>query len=53
MGRHRFSSTQKDAGKPISSNDLWLTALSRQHRLPLMSQERHFDAVHNLKRIEW
>jgi hypothetical protein len=35
----------KKAGKRISSNDLWLAALSRQHRLPLMSQDRYFDAV--------
>jgi tRNA(fMet)-specific endonuclease VapC len=43
----------KKAGKPIPSNDLWIAALSRQHRLPLMSQDRHFDAVQNLKRIGW
>lgn len=41
----------KKAGQPIPSNDLWIAALSRQHRLPLMSQDRHFDAVRNLKRI--
>jgi tRNA(fMet)-specific endonuclease VapC len=43
----------KKAGKPIPSNDLWIAALSRQHRLPLMSQDKHFDAVLNLKRVGW
>ena len=43
----------KKAGEPIPSNDLWIAALSRQHRLALMSHDRHFDAVHNLKRIGW
>jgi len=43
----------KKAGKPIPSNDLWIAALSRQHRLTLMSQDRHFDAVPRLKRIGW
>jgi tRNA(fMet)-specific endonuclease VapC len=43
----------KKAGKPIPSNDLWIAALCRQHRLPLMSQDRHFDSVQNLKRIGW
>lgn len=43
----------KKAGKPISSNDLWIAALCRQHRLPLMSQDAHFDAVQGLKRIRW
>jgi tRNA(fMet)-specific endonuclease VapC len=43
----------KKAGKPIPSNDLWIAALARQHRLPLMSQDAHFDAVPGLKRIGW
>jgi predicted nucleic acid-binding protein len=43
----------KKAGQPIPSNDLWIAALSRQHRLPLMSQDGHFDAVEDLKRIGW
>jgi tRNA(fMet)-specific endonuclease VapC len=43
----------KKAGKPILSNDLWIAALARQHRLPLMSQDAHFDSVPGLKRIGW
>ena len=43
----------KEAGHPIPSNDLWIAALARQHRLPLMSQDRHFDFVQDLKRIGW
>lgn len=43
----------KKAGRPIPSNDLWIAALARQHRLPLMSQDGHFDAVQGLKRIGW
>ena len=43
----------KKAGQPIPSNDLWIAALCRQYRLPLMSQDRHFDVVQNLKRIGW
>jgi predicted nucleic acid-binding protein len=43
----------KKAGQPIPSNDLWIAALCRQHRLPLMSQDRHFDAVQGLKRVAW
>ena len=41
----------KKAGKPIPSNDLWIAALARQYRLPLMTQDAHFDAVPGLKRI--
>jgi tRNA(fMet)-specific endonuclease VapC len=43
----------KKGGKPIPSNDLWIAALARQHRLPLMSQDAHFDAVPGLKRVSW
>ena len=43
----------KKAGQPIPSNDLWIAALCRQHRLPIMSQDKHFDAVQNLKRVGW
>jgi predicted nucleic acid-binding protein len=43
----------KKAGRPIPSNDLWIAALCRQHRLPLLSQDQHFDAVEGLDRIGW
>jgi tRNA(fMet)-specific endonuclease VapC len=53
-GRYaQVRSELKKAGKPIPSNDLWISALARQHRLPLMSQDTHFDAVQGLKRIGW
>jgi tRNA(fMet)-specific endonuclease VapC len=40
-------------GKPIPTNDLWIAALCRQHSLPLLSRDRHFDLVGGLKRIGW
>ena len=43
----------KHKGKPIPTNDLWIAALCRQHSLPLLSRDRHFDHVTGLKRIEW
>jgi predicted nucleic acid-binding protein len=43
----------KKAGKSIPSNDLWIAALARQYRLPLMSQDAHFDAVPGVKRFGW
>ena len=43
----------KKSGKPIPPNDLWIAALSRQHFLPVLSRDRHFDVVSGLKRIEW
>ena len=43
----------KKAGTAIPSNDVWIAALCRQHSLPLLSLDRHFDAVPGLKRLEW
>jgi len=43
----------KKIGKPIPSNDLWIAALCRQHRLPILSRDGHFDAVAGLKRVGW
>jgi tRNA(fMet)-specific endonuclease VapC len=41
------------AGTPIPSNDVWIAALSRQHSLPIISRDRHFDLVPGIKRVEW
>lgn len=43
----------KKAGTPIPSNDAWIAALCRQHSLPVVSRDRHFDAVSGLKRLHW
>lgn len=43
----------KKKGKPIPSNDLWIAALCRQHALPLLSRDHHFDAVSGLQRVSW
>lgn len=43
----------KRIGKPIPTNDLWIAALCRQHGLPLLSRDRHFDAVPGLQRLRW
>lgn len=43
----------RKAGTPIPSNDAWIAALCRQHSLPLLSRDRHFDLVRGLRRIDW
>ena len=43
----------KSKGRPIPANDLWIAALCRQYSLPLLSQDRHFDFVAGLRRIDW
>jgi predicted nucleic acid-binding protein len=43
----------KKAGTPIPSNDVWIAALCRQYSLPLVSRDRHFDAVSGITRLDW
>jgi predicted nucleic acid-binding protein len=43
----------KRAGTPIPANDVWIAALCRQYRLPLLSRDRHFDAVPGVRRLAW
>lgn len=42
----------RERGAPIPTNDLWIAALARQHRLPLFSLDAHFAAVPGLTLIE-
>jgi predicted nucleic acid-binding protein len=40
-------------GRPIPANDVWIAALARQHALPVLSRDKHFDLVPGLTRIAW
>jgi predicted nucleic acid-binding protein len=39
----------KKLGRPIPSNDVWIAALCRRHKLPVMSRDTHFDYVEGLQ----
>ncbi len=41
------------AGTPIPANDTWIAALAREHALPILSRNAHFDAVRDVHRLEW
>ncbi len=43
----------KRKGNPIPTNDIWIAALCREHSLPLLSRDRHFDGVEGIKRVGW
>jgi predicted nucleic acid-binding protein len=43
----------KQQGTPIPANDAWIAALALQHRLPVLSRDRHFDSVPRLTRRGW
>ena len=48
-----ISAELRQARKPIPTNDLWIAALCRQHDLPLLSRDRHFDVVSGIRRVDW
>jgi predicted nucleic acid-binding protein len=43
----------KRAGKPIPQNDMWIAALCRQHAMPVLSRDRHFEFVKGIRRVGW
>ena len=43
----------REKGLPIPTNDAWIAALALEHRLPVLSRDRHFDVVDGLARVEW
>lgn len=40
----------KRAGTPIPANDLWIAALALQHQAALITRDRHFQAIPQLRR---
>ena len=43
----------RHAGTPIPANDAWIAALCRQHALPILSRDGHFDLVKGIRRLTW
>ena len=43
----------KNKGRPIPANDVWISALAIEHRLPILTRDAHFDAVPGLRRVAW
>ena len=43
----------RKARTPIPENDLWIAALARQHELPVITRDAHFDHVTDLRRVGW
>ncbi|HUZ60522.1 MAG TPA: type II toxin-antitoxin system VapC family toxin [Hanamia sp.] len=40
-------------GKPIPTNDVWIAAIALQHGLTLITNDKHFKEVPELKMINW
>jgi tRNA(fMet)-specific endonuclease VapC len=46
-------SSLKTQGTPIPANDCWIASLAKEHRLPIVSRDVHFDWVKGIRRIAW
>ena len=42
----------KSLGRPIPTNDIWISAVALQHGLPLFSRDQHFEWVPGLILVE-
>lgn len=40
-------------GRPIPQNDVWIAAIAMQHDLVLLTKDKHFDNVDDLKTQDW
>jgi tRNA(fMet)-specific endonuclease VapC len=49
----RIKNALRAKGRPIPENDVWIAAVATQHRLELLSNDVHFDAVNGLTRRSW
>jgi len=43
----------KSLGRSIPYHDIWIAALARQHSLPVVSRDSHFDSVRGIRRLSW
>lgn len=43
----------RKAATPLPANDVWIAAIARQHDLPILTRDTHFDAVAGLTRLSW
>jgi tRNA(fMet)-specific endonuclease VapC len=43
----------KAQGTPIPENDIWIAALALQYRLPVLSKDRHFSFIPEIRHITW
>ena len=47
------SALKRSGTPPIPANDAWIAAVALEHRLPVLSRDRHFDVVPGLERMNW
>jgi predicted nucleic acid-binding protein len=46
-------SALRESGRPIPANDAWISALALQHAMPILSRDRHFEFVPDVRCVRW
>jgi tRNA(fMet)-specific endonuclease VapC len=43
----------KQQARPIPVNDMWIGALARQHSMPILTNDKHFDDIPGIDTVGW
>ncbi|NLG84799.1 MAG: type II toxin-antitoxin system VapC family toxin, partial [Firmicutes bacterium] len=43
----------RQKGCPLPENDIWIAAIALQYDLTLVTRDRHFQEIENLKTVTW
>ena len=48
-----MKSDLKRKGTPIPENDIWIAALAKEHEMPIVTRDKHFKNLPDIKLVEW
>ena len=49
----KMKSDLKRKGTPIPENDIWIAVLAKEHDLPIVTRDKHFNNLTDIKLVEW
>jgi tRNA(fMet)-specific endonuclease VapC len=49
----RLKQHLKQKGRPLPENDIWIAAMAKHHGMVLVTRDRHFDEVADLRTADW
>ena len=48
-----IKSILRKKGKPIPENDIWIAAIAQQHKLTIITRDKHFKEIDTIKVKKW
>ena len=43
----------KRIGRPIPENDIWIAAIAKEHNLPIVTRDKHFQYIQGINLVDW